>query len=600
MRRSLLLLTCLGTAALVALPATAQDARPICRPGGEAVTGRVELSPEDARTYQVRPFTVAGRTTTVHVTYDWGSTSPAGENPLTATTVDLGIWDEGGYRSAEGFRGWGGSRHKDVTISADEATRSFKASPVNPGTWWLEFGMGAVSPDGGWYEYAVECSDPAVGAAPAYDPVDPDHVADPDPGWYHGDFHMHGFHSNPDAPAYDEFVAFAREQGLDFLPLTEYVTDVHWGQLGPYQRANPDVLFWPGREIITYFGHVLQFGATPGAIEYRHGFEDITIDGIVDEALAGGALLGVGHPTTFEQPGFSSFCRGCAWELEDEVGWDRFHTIEIAQGPQVVRADPNLPGVENPYTSTAIDLWHDLLNEGIFLTGVGASDDKLSGQGSGPTYTPHGVPATAVFASELSVDALEEAVTAGHVYVRTRGVADSPAVDLEVVTPDGTTGRMGDTFVADEAEVTATVSGARGQALRVFRDGDLVDIRPIVDDEFIYSFTVTRDDGSPSPLGTWYRMETFDEQGRTTIVNPFFLTEAQSSAPQPDPAGQAGGDGAGGAESAPGALPATGGGAALVGLVAMMVGQRLHRAGRVPRPHTLIDARRRNPWSKAR
>src|SRR5688500_4057144 len=126
------------------MPAVAQELPPACAPGGAAVTGRVEVSAADAKTYQVRPFAVAAGTTTVHITYDWGSNGPP-ETPLTATTVDLGVWDEDGYRSAEGFRGWGGSRHKDVTIAADEATRNFEASPVSAGTWWLEFGMGAVA-----------------------------------------------------------------------------------------------------------------------------------------------------------------------------------------------------------------------------------------------------------------------------------------------------------------------------------------------------------------------------------------------------------------------------------------------------------------------
>jgi hypothetical protein len=583
LRRALLLFACLGAVAALAVPASAAPPPPNCAPGQPAVTGHVDVTTDDAKTYQVRPFQVGPGTTTVRVEYDWGNTGPGGGTPLTATTIDLGVWDEDGYRAADGFRGWGGSRHKTVKIAADSATRSFKPGPVKPGTWWLEFGVAAVAPDGGWYEYSVTCTDPPVGATPAYDPVDPDHVANRKAGWYHGDFHMHGYHSNPAAPSYDEFVAFARKQQLDFFPLTEYVTDVHWGQLGPYQRANPDVLFWPGREIITYYGHVLQFGATPGAIEYRHGFEDITINDIVADARAKGALLGVGHPTTFEQPGFESFCRGCAWELEEEIGWDRFSTFEVAQGPQVVRPDPGLPGIENPFTSTAIDLWEDILNEGVFLTAVGASDDKLSGQGSGPTYTPHGIPATAVYSSELSLRALRKAVTAGHVYVRTRGVANSPAVELTVTTPDGQKGRMGDSFRAKTADAKLEISGAAGQGLRIFRDGDLIDVRPILTDEFTYTFAAPRRDDSPSRLGTWYRIETFDEQGRTTILNPFFLTGAKGggagrngSGANGSETGPDGGVGAAGGSNGP-TLPATGGSAAVVGIIAMLGAAMLRR-----------------------
>ncbi len=589
------LLCCFGLVVLTAGPvaAAAQDAAddPLaCTPGGDPVGGRVEISPADTGTYQLRPFEVAAGTTRVEVSYDWGSASLLGDTPLTATTVDLGVWDADGYRSADGFRGWAGSRHRQVSIAVDEATRTMKAGPIEAGTWWVEFGIAAVAPDGGWYEYEVVCRDPAVGPAPTHDPVDPDHVADPEPGWYHGDFHMHGHHSHPDAPTYDVFVDFARSQGLDFFPLTEYVTDVHWGQLGPFQRANPDVLFWPGREIITYEGHVTQFGATPGAIEYRHGFEDIAIDDILADARAGGALLGLAHPTTFEQPGFESFCRGCAWELEDVAGWDPFTTIEVAQGPQVVRLDPALPGFENPFTHTAIRLWEDLLERGVLLTAVGASDDKLSGQATGPFATPHGVPATAVHADELSVAALTRAVQAGHAYVRTRGVAASPAVEVEAVAADGTRGMMGDTLVTGSAEVTVTVTGGADQFLRVFRDRSLVDLRPILDDEFTHTFTLTRDEHPASPLGTWVRFETFDLQGRTTITNPVFLAHAPDV---PDPTGPApaptrtpvpaASDPVQAAPDRP-ATPTTGGGAAPLALLALLAGANLTRRRPRSRP----------------
>jgi hypothetical protein len=222
------------------------------------------------------------------------------------------------------------------------------------------------------------------------------------------------------------------------------------------------------------------------------------------------------------------------------------------------------------------------LNKGVFLTAVGASDDKLSGQGSGPTYTPHGVPATAVYSSELSLQALRKAVKAGHVYVRTRGVADSPKVELTVTTPDGQTGRMGDSFRAKTAEAKVEISRAAGQGLRIFRDGDLIDVRPILTDEFSYTFAAPRLDDSPSPLGTWYRIETFDEQGRTTIVNPFFLTGAKGSGQggngdggRGNNDGEDGGVGAAGGDGP--TLPATGGGAAAIAALALLGAGMLRR-----------------------
>ncbi len=549
----------------------AQTAPPAC--GATPITGDASLSPADAKTYQLVPFEVPTSTTRIDVAYDWADNSPLGSGPTTGTTVDLGVWDADGYRSADGFRGWSGSRHKQVHIAVDTAERNYRPGTIEAGTWWLEFGIGAVAPDGGSYTWEVTCTAPSVGAPPTPDPADPTHVADPAAGWFHGDFHMHGFHSNPNAPPYDEFVDFARQQGLDFFPLTEYVVDIHWDQLGPFQRANPDVLFWPGREIITYFGHVTQFGPTPGAIEYRHGFEDVTIANIVAGAKSAGALVGVAHPTTFKGTIFENFCRGCGWELESAIGWGEFDTIEVVTGPVVVRPDPRSPGSENPFVDQAVELWEDLLNVGTRLTAVGASDDKVSGAGSGPTYSPHGVPATAVYAQELSLPALRDAVRSGRAYVRTRGVAESPALEITVVDEDGALGGIGDTFTTPTAEVTVEVVGGGGQMLRVIRNGDVVDLRPIPSDAFTHTFTADRFAFNEGPLGTWWRFETFDAESRTTIANPFFLADAVPPTPTPtDPTPTPAPSATPAVDADAEGLPATGGGAAAIALALLLAG----------------------------
>ena len=71
---------------------------------------------------------------------------------------------------------------------------------------------------------------------------------------------------------------------------------------------------------MTYFGHVQSLGETPGFVEYRHGFEDVTVRDIQAGVRAAGALFGVNHPTTFPGPLFRAFCRGCAFDLGDEIG----------------------------------------------------------------------------------------------------------------------------------------------------------------------------------------------------------------------------------------------------------------------------------------
>jgi hypothetical protein len=521
------------TAAVLPLSGLAASERgdPRCEPGGDVVELEGVVAPVDARSYRLLPVEVAEGTTRIEVGYAWEDHGPGGapplpSTPLTQTVFDLGLWDTAGPFAAEGFRGWSGSRQgklhtgqRPIFVQVDTADRSYAAGPIDPGTWHVELGIAAVGPGGASWRVEVACFDPAVGEPPVPDPVDPQHVSSPEPGWYHGDFHAHGFHSSPGAPSSAEFVQHARDAQLDFLPVTEYVVGWHWDELGETQREHPDVLLWPGREIITYFGHAITLGETRGVIEYRHGFEGISMADIQQDVIDAGGLFQVAHPTTFSGPLFRSFCRGCEYELDEVTDWSLVDTIEVLTGPVIVDPSqlggPATPvGMENPFLREAIDLWEDLLQEGHKITAVSGSDDK-AGPGIGSS-------ATAVYAEELSRSALTDGLRAGHAYIRTRGVAESPALDVRAVTADGQEGIWGDTLDADEAEVTVSVTGGSGQVLKIVRDGHTTDLVPITDDDFAHTFTATRSSLS-GPLGTFWRVETLDAHSRTTISNPIFL-----------------------------------------------------------------------------
>jgi hypothetical protein len=517
---------------------------PACVPGGAPVELSGEVSAEEAKTYLLLPVDIAEGTTRIEVGYAWESL-PAGDSDGDPgeSVFDLGLWDTDGYRAPEGFRGWSGSRQGKVAegqdpvfIQADDAERGYLPGPIDPGEWYVELGVAAVPPSGAAWQVTVTCLDPQVGEPVEADPVDADHVAAEGAGWYHGDFHMHGYHSNPRAPSWDEFVEFARDAQLDFLPVTEYVTSRHWYELGATQRDNPDLLIWPGREIITYFGHAISLGETPDAIDYRHGFEDVSLADIQAGVIEAGGLFGVAHPTIFPEETFGSVCRGCEFNLGDVIDWDRVDMIEVVNEAVLLNtdlepADPGEGGFANPFVATAIDLWEQQLLAGHRITAVSGSDDKL-----GPEL---GSSATAVYAEELSRPALTEAVLAGHAYVRTRGVADSPALEMEATTADGQQGIFGDTLVADEAEVTITVRAGDGQVLRVIRNGEEVDAVPISGDPFTHTFAADRS-ADEGPLGTFWRVETDDGESLTTIGNPVFLSDRPAPEPaRPPPAGLA-------------------------------------------------------------
>ena len=118
-------------------------------------------------------------------------------------------------------------------MQADTAERGYRPDPVEPGTWNVDLGIAAVAPTGATYAVTVRCLDPEVGPPFVADPVDPTHVADDEPGWYLGDLHMHAYHSNPRGP--DRPTTWSSTPvaaGLDFLPITEYVTNQHHRELG--------------------------------------------------------------------------------------------------------------------------------------------------------------------------------------------------------------------------------------------------------------------------------------------------------------------------------------------------------------------------------
>ena len=511
--------------------AAAQAAAPSCEPGGEPVVLEGDVAPPQAEEYLLLPFQVAEGTTRLEVGYEWsdaGST-PDGDN---STVLDLGLWDDDGTEGPDAFRGWSGSRQgltargqDPVFVQADGAERGFVAGPIEPGTWHVELGVGFVAPEGASYEVTIECLDPEVGPTSELDPVDPEHVARDEAGWYLGDLHLHAYHSNPEGLAGEEMVDAAVEAGLDFIPVTEYVTPAHWTQLGEVQEANPDVLLWPGREVITYAGHAIVLGETPDEVEYRVGWDGHTLGEVQEGSIAGGALFGIAHPTIFPGEAGEELCRGCEFQLGDQVEWSQVDTIEVVTTGALLdgdfEADPVDGTVENPFVATAIDLWEEQLQAGNHITAVGGSDDKEGDQ--------YGSAATAVWSEQLSRPALIEALDAGHAYVLARGVQDSPRLELAATGSDGAEGTFGDTLVVPPdgaAEVEVTVTGGDGESLRVSRNGEDVEVVPVEGDDFTHSFTADRAAASEEgPLGTFWRVDTFDERSTTTVGNPVFLAD---------------------------------------------------------------------------
>ncbi len=488
--------------------------------------------PAVAKTYEALPFAVVDGTTRVEVAYDWTELlPPAGAAPASSvdrSTFDLGLWDQRGIGQAEAFRGWSGSRggrvssgQEPVFVQQDEAARGYVPAPIEAGTWTVDLGIAALSPGGADWVVTVTCSAPAVGDPFVPRPVDPDLVLSTEPGWYHADFHVHAFHSNPEAPTWDDAVTAAAARGIDVVFATEYVTGQHWAELGPVQDAHPDVLVVPGREIITYFGHANALGPTPSALDHRHGAPGVSLADIQVATVADGALFQVNHPTIFPEAEFGSLCRGCDFTLDDVIDWDLVTTYEVLNGP--VDSGGDAP-TESPFVQTSLDEWQSLLLDGHRLTAVSGSDSKgVEPNDAERQRAGYGSSATAIRAESLSRRGIEEALVAGRAYIRTRGVDRSPEVDVALAAAGGLTGTLGDSVPTDAATLTVIVVGGTGQQVVVTADGEPVGAPLTVDaDPFTARVDITRSAAS-GPLGTFVRVDTIDRGVHTTIGNPVYL-----------------------------------------------------------------------------
>ncbi|HEU0025125.1 MAG TPA: hypothetical protein VFQ12_10855, partial [Thermoleophilaceae bacterium] len=285
--------------ALLAFPASgAAQAPGLTTPcGGRAIapdkviTG--EFGTELSKTFVMVPFEVPRGTTAVRVKYCWDRP----EGGTQRHTLDLGLYEPRRGRSPlwdrDEFRGWGGSSHPDVTLSAEgfsteaqytasprvevpgKTTRGFIPGPIKPGEWAAELGVAAVIPQSegdadGKVKWRVEIElsdDPAFKDEP-YRPARYDtRPVRRHAGWYAGDMHVHAEHSNYGAATMTETFDYAFRSladggaGLDFITLSDYVSGYPaWNEIGRHQPLHPKNLIVRSTEVITYRGHTNNHG----------------------------------------------------------------------------------------------------------------------------------------------------------------------------------------------------------------------------------------------------------------------------------------------------------------------------------------------------
>ena len=493
----------------------------------QVITGTFDTAVEGA--YVMVAFDVALDSTRVRVKlcYDQPPT------PLSSQikhTLDLGLYEpssDGAY-DVEEFRGWGGSSRPNVLVTPEQATVGYMPGAIPAGAWAAEIGVAAVAgpeegdPDGSvaWRLEIFTGNDPRDLDQPwqptAYDETPANEAA----GWYKGDFHVHAEHSAPSDASMRETFDYAfgprpASAGLDFITLSDYVSDRAWDEIGRYQADYPGKLVMRSAEVITYRGHINNH-ASVTYVDHRTGplysYDDSSLkkirearpaSEILDAIHAGGGFTQVNHPTTFPSdiPLFGNLCRGCSYEYSDEeTDWSKVDAMEVQTGPS---GTPEPVGHElgpNPFTPMAISWWDELRAAGYRITAVGSSDSHNAGRTGGPTQSPIGEATTVVYAEELSERGIQEAIEAGHAYVKFFS-SDGPDLRFEA-RPNDKPGRgkgrgpvaiMGDRLKSSDVTFTARVlgvpSGSEPRVLLILRGGVVVDAIPVTSGDFSYSFT---------------------------------------------------------------------------------------------------------------
>jgi hypothetical protein len=493
------------------------------------VTGRFPSSLQGS--YVQVPFDVPAGTTAVRVKHCFDQPPEPIAQQL-RHTLDLGLYESRAGGSApwgrEEFRGWGGSSHPDVTISSEgfsteaqyraaprghvpgKTTRGYRPGPLPAGAWAAELGVAAVvspsegDPDGVAWRMEVELSrDPAFANEPYRAAPYDARPARPGPGWYAGDFHVHAEHSALGDATMTEVFDYAFRPlaqggaGLDFVNLSDYVTDTGWREIGRHQARHPGKAVLRSSEVITYRGH-LHNNVGGRYVDYRTGpVYERRADGgltarrgarpasaILAEIKRAGGFTQINHPTIFPSavPGFAGLCRGCPWDYTPaETQYDLVDGFEVATGPAGANSVAGDPG-PSPFVLTAISMWEDALDMGHHVAALGSSDSHNAGRApNAVTQTPIGEATTVVYADELSERGVQRAVEGGHTYVKLFGNG-GPDLRFEARAPGRPVAIMGDTVDAPAADLSARVlnAGSGGPyELQVLRGRDVVSRTPV-------------------------------------------------------------------------------------------------------------------------
>lgn len=423
--------------------------------------------------YLLVPFDVPEGIARLTVQYHFSGAVDASVTDGSGNVIDIGIWDpRGADFGAAGFRGWSGSSRRSFVVGhPEETTPGYTPGPIQAGRWHVVFGLYQVRLEGCEIELTIKgapanaeesIASPSAARVQSARPTDPlgfllpqiQGVLKSTAGWYRGDLQTHTHHS--DAPgSLQELADAARQQGLDFVAVTDHNTITTWPYLA--EVGGDSLLLIPSEEITTYYGHANVWGSLRWH-DFRLRSAALMAE-VAAAARAAGGLFSINHPRTGGPP----------WELGTDFAFD---CLEVWNGWWMWRNDE------------ALALWEKLLQAGRRVIAVGGSDRHQGSTSGAQALLSVGQPTTWVYAPELSVRGILAGLRAGRVCVSNSPTG--PRVDLEVETEDGRRVAMGgELALAPEEPVTihGRVWGAAGCFLRLLANGETHDRIPIASED---------------------------------------------------------------------------------------------------------------------
>ncbi len=388
---------------------------------------KLHYTPRDQQTgrYQYVPFEVPAGAGRLRVAYRYDKAGGA-------NVVDLGLFEPGPLDlGTPAFRGWSGGERGEIEVGTEMATPGYWPGPIPPGRWHVMLGLYKVSEAGVDVEVELESSAGRTSGAPRLAARQAQPIRR-GAAWYSGALHAHTFHSDG-ALAPVELARRAREQGLDFLAITDHNNTTH--QLEAIEV--PGLLVITGEEITTPGGHVNAWGlgGLRDFVDFRVLPGEGSLQALMDSARKRGAIFSINHPR--------SACVACSWT----------HDV-----PPAVTA-LEVANVRHEELAQALAMWDVLLRQGRRIVAVGTSDWHRG-------TAPIGEASVRVRADELSTSAILGALREGRVVVMADAATPPPellvrAGDREARVGDTLELRRGERLLAEVSGSGAGFDGAR-------------------------------------------------------------------------------------------------------------------------------------------